>query len=94
MRARAKGTTARPLDGGALPHGRARAGKWADGGAGHLLRPPVVGSRRSELSERGGMEKKEAQELLAWQWPAVEARDTPALAPPDPARERRERERD
>ena len=35
-RARARGTAAKPLDGGALPHGRsARAGEGVDGGASH-----------------------------------------------------------
>ena len=57
-RARAQGTTARPLDGVALSHGRsARAGEGADGGAGHAfpqppwtLRSPL---RRVEREGRG-----------------------------------------
>ena len=58
MRARAQSTAARPLDGGALLHGRsARAGEGADGGAGHAFPqlPWTLGSplRRVE-GERGG----------------------------------------
>ena len=58
VRARAQGTTARPLDGSALSHERsARAGEGADGGAGHAFPqlPWTLGSplRRVE-GERGG----------------------------------------
>ena len=43
-RARARGTAAKPLDGGALPHGRsARAGEGVDGGASHASSAVAMG---------------------------------------------------
>ena len=59
-RARAQGTAARPLDGGALSHGRsARAGEGADGGAGHAF-PQPPWTLRSPLHrvEREGRGRK------------------------------------
>ena len=61
-RARARGTAAKPFDGGALPHGRsARAGEGVDGGASHASSAVAVAivscGRRRRRGERRGRER-------------------------------------
>ena len=58
-RARAQGTAARPLDSGALSHGRsARAGEGADGGAGHAFPSSAQRAAAASRGERKGREKE------------------------------------
>ena len=60
--ARAQGTAARPLDGGALSHGRsAHAGEGADGGAGHAFSPAAMDAQLAAAS-RG--ERREREKVI------------------------------
>ena len=63
-RARARGTAAKPLDGGALPHGRsASAGEGVDGGASHAssaVAVAVVSVAAAAVVEREGGGKETA----------------------------------
>ena len=65
---------------------RSRTGERARRRVGRRRRqppPPAASSGKQSLgAERMGRKGKEGSGLLAWQWPAVGARDAPAREPP------------